>query len=174
MRSDLAGTVARSSSPTMIVTGHRTAPNSGAMALRSMTPLTARQMVRRFPRSMASQVARSAARAGSSRNGPPNITCITGFATRAGPSQRHVMLSRRYFGMFSTGSASAEVSSRIRLRSNSGRRAASRMPTNPPIDKPAKWQGPTPRCVMSAAASAKQVSIEIARDASSALCPWPR
>ena len=59
-------------------------------------------------------------------------------------------------------------------RSRSGRRAASRRATKPPIELPTKWQGAMPRCSISAAASSARVSMSSWSAGAAALAPWPR
>ena len=84
---------------------------------------------------------------------------MTAPTTGPNPSARPTSASARYLGTFQRGSASAAVSISVSVRNSSGRRAARRMPTKPPIDSPTKWHGAAPSFSISAAASSVSRSM---------------
>src|SRR5215510_11935509 len=75
----------------------------------------------------------------------PNMIGITWSATSDSPSHRATRFNGRYFGTFSSGSGSAEVSTTTSERTSSGRCAAKRMPITPPIESPTKCAGCQPK-----------------------------
>src|SRR6266849_7738910 len=153
-RSALAGTVATSWSPTMMRVGTRILAISSYMPLRVMTPMVARVTpIRWFLLMRWRHTLRCAARAGSLRNFWPNMIGMTRSTTRPRQSQREMKVSCLYFGMFSAGSGSEEVSKRTSDLTRSGLRAARRMAMKPPMERPTKWQGAQSRASMRAAAS---------------------
>ncbi len=134
-----------------------------------MTPLTARQMLRRLPSSCAFHAVFSAARPGSLSDVWPNRIGITFALTNFKLSQRATKLSFLYFATLSAGSASADVSHKISERTSCGWRAASRMPTKPPMLSPQKWTFPSFNAAMRATASSVNWSIPISDPRESAL-----